>query len=459
MIETRLIQKKYINKTEDYIYHHSILPESSSELLDSVLYWGIRIIFPPLLIWDGLKFAISSLLSKKLTESIILTAIKSRINNKDSFIIHLKDKTNSESLKLLIFERLNVFADNRKMDTLEIKNIVEKDLPKENQRYLLYFPGNNSCYENDINHLIDSAINIGCNVIGFNYYEDIEKNTIIENPVKDVIINGIAQVQRLLDSGIYPENILLEGYSLGGGIAALITKHFHDKKIPINLFLDRTFSDVDTFVDGYIRRKEFHEITNSSGNYYKTGHKEGIPNILLSFLLKPLINFGIAVTSWEIKTANSYLSIPDKNKDYMFIRTSSKIRNDKTIDDNVITHHASLHNDTSVKEDRKLKKARLNDIIDNDRIDKDLKDKSIKAKEYFRARKMMTTDESKNGHGETNRNELKNHYGMNANQFFYRAANRMFKDKCIITDENSNVISSDSIELTYNHVLRNTKNA
>ena len=60
---------------------------------------------------------------------------------------------------------------------------------------------------------------------------------------QDLVTDGIAQVQRVLDLGANPKNITLDGLSLGGGVAdLLVAYHFHQLGKQVYLWNDRSFA-------------------------------------------------------------------------------------------------------------------------------------------------------------------------------------------------------------------------
>lgn len=65
---------------------------------------------------------------------------------------------------------------------------------------------------------------------------------------EDLYRDGCAIVASLLNQGVEPKNILLHGYSLGGGIAASVTAQYHQDGKMIGCIHDRSFSSITTTV-------------------------------------------------------------------------------------------------------------------------------------------------------------------------------------------------------------------
>jgi hypothetical protein len=159
------------------------------------------------------------------------------------------------------------------------------------------------------------------------------------------VTDGIAQVKRLLEQGVQPHKILLSGYSLGGGIATLVARHFQQKGINLYLFNDRSFSSLDSVLVGHLRAKN------------KTGHREFLLRKVLGFIIQPVLKFLIALFGWSINAANAYKKLSDKYKTYLVVRSTpesreepdwygtpgkSDYRDNVLLDDANITHYASL---------------------------------------------------------------------------------------------------------------------
>ncbi len=201
-----------------------------------------------------------------------------------------------------------------KLDTVEIcpKSLVGKK--PEDQKYTIYFKGQAEFYENNFERLEKDAKDFQHVSIGFNY-RGAGESTGIARSMDDLVADGIAQVQRLLDKGVKPENITLSGWSLGGGVATLVAKHFHDKfrdegkNQNINLFADRTFSSLTNVVLGFIRT-----IGSGGGFGQNSGKQESWFGKALAFILKPLVKAMLRAEGWDHDIAAAYQALPTENK-------------------------------------------------------------------------------------------------------------------------------------------------
>jgi hypothetical protein len=248
---------------------------------------------------------------------------------------------------------------------------------------------------------------------------------------RDLITDGIAQVQRLLEKdGIRPENITLKGSELGATVATKVARHFHKRDQKINVFNVSGFSTVTNKYVGKIRQL---------GANSNTGHQETIGGKILGWFAKPFIKLFLVLSQWEMDAASAYNELPDTHKEYMVVRSSKNTRkNDSHVKDNsVITHYASLH--AALKEERTKKKAELDELASSLRnantqiLIKNNLDQAQKniaeARAHLRERKMQTAFSNDEGHGapmDTLRDRYK---GNTADHFFHQFFTRGQNDQ------------------------------
>lgn len=350
-----------------------------------VSFYLVRVLFAPIMLWDFTKWVFNKLLGETVG-SMVLPA-----QNNDYEDLHGTMK------KTLSYVRQPVLAaqfvavnthDGVKLDTLEM--ISAKDNP-----YIVNFVGNGMCYEQIVNDYLDDDSSSKHNFIGFNY-RGVSKSTGKATSSNDLVIDGIAVVQRLLDQGVDPAKIILKGLSLGGGIATLVAKHFHDLGIQVNLFNDRSFSSISNVVVGHAR---------SGGRSF------------LGWLVKPFIMLGIALVKWEISSAHAFKALPDSHKEYVVVRSDKQRRaeyGEYLQDDPVITHYGSLH--AALKSERRQQKSAIIKAIN----ELERTDESIKAATRHLNERKMTTAVEKNGHVVPAYELVDRYQGDNAKNFFLR---------------------------------------
>ena len=304
------------------------------------LFWFVlwRVLFPVILLWDALKF-IGNFLFGRFIGRLILPAstISAETANETLFAAEAID-CQTKMVGVMTH-------DGALLDTIEIT-------PKSSlapKKYIIHLLGNADYYENNIAEMAEEANEHQCTVVGFNYRgvgQSSKKH--YAQSKNDLMIDAIASVQRLLDKGVDPKNILLKGWSLGGALATLTAKHFHDRGKKIYVFNDRSFSSFTNVAVGWVRMKNWTDIS---------GHETSRGKKLLGWIAKPIIAFILAFTKWEMNVAAAFKALPATHKDYLVMRSPKGARMGNQ-DDFVITHYASLH--MALKSKRRAFKMRAN---------------------------------------------------------------------------------------------------
>lgn len=134
-----------------------------SETIASIVFWSL----PPTALWGLTQLTVNKLAGHKLGKKILPAQQNEELKEeaealRDSFF--KRSRFMSANL-----ERLTVQThDNAQLDTFEIrpKNDAEKSTDRT---HVIYFNGNGACYERGIIHMLDNAVELNVNVIGFNY--------------------------------------------------------------------------------------------------------------------------------------------------------------------------------------------------------------------------------------------------------------------------------------------------
>lgn len=211
--------------------------------------------------------------------------------------------------------------DGATIDTIEIKPANEDEKPINEQTYLIKFNGNRTQYQDVLTDYADDAIRLNIIVIGFNY-RGVGNSKNATDRFQDLVTDGIAQVQRLLNNGVSSNKITLDGLSLGAGVATMVAAHFHRLNQPVYLWNDRSFSLISKLTAGIIAPE--------SKSIFSRPVRASLQ--LTSFSL-------ISPAGWEENIAQAYKSIPVNYKGYMYVAKKS----DKSFGDGVIDHPVSLH--------------------------------------------------------------------------------------------------------------------
>lgn len=204
-----------------------------------------------------------------------------KADNKKILLERLQETKNNGPLKIK-YEWVKT-SDYSILDTAEIYH-EETNLLSP---HVIVFCGNFYSYDVMIPTLKKMAEENKWKVIVFDYPNVRNSTGLVLS--QNVLINaGIAQVNRLLQSGVKAENITLYGLSLGGGIASLVASYFHQLKSPEKVYLlnDRSFSSTGRM----------------SMNWY------GVT--LGQYLLSPILYF----INWDINAGKAFNKIPDTHK-------------------------------------------------------------------------------------------------------------------------------------------------
>jgi acetyl esterase/lipase len=235
---------------------------------------ALRTIFPPVLVWDLLKLGMNKAVGE-LAGGAVLPAQNRFVKNIQSEntqaspsqtckkyteigrddngkIIYIPHTVELEGKNLTYKECTVITHDGAHLDTFEIKHSSQNEIDPQHQKYIINLVGNGMCYEEIIPAMQRDANDLEANVVGFNF-RGVSQSTSRAKSKDDLVIDGIAQVQRLLEQGVSPQNIILKGHSLGAGVASLVALHFHQLGQPINLFNSRSFSSITNVLTGAIR--------------------------------------------------------------------------------------------------------------------------------------------------------------------------------------------------------------
>ena len=134
--------------------------------------------------------------------------------------------------------------DNKKLETIEI---YPPQFDSNNPRFVIAFNGNGMTYPAYLDQLTKYGKKLGVATIGFNY-RGVGKSTSHPRNFHELILDGITQTERVLNLGVRPENITLDGHSLGGAIGAYVAAFFHDKGLKLKFFSDRSFATLERVV-------------------------------------------------------------------------------------------------------------------------------------------------------------------------------------------------------------------
>ena len=207
------------------------------------------------------------------------------------------------------------------LKTMQITPKRQLEQPENERRYVVKFVGNMTQYEQMLNTFISEAANLNATIVGFNF-RGVGNSTKTPHTFQELVTDGIAEIDRLLKNGVNPENITIDGISLGAAIATMVAAYFHQHGKCVYLFNDRSLSRISAAAAGMLAptfRWPFGDIAFSSTETTTWG------------VLK--------ATGWQENLADAYNSIPAQYKTHMYVAKASE----ESIGDGVIAHPASLH--------------------------------------------------------------------------------------------------------------------
>lgn len=201
---------------------------------------------------------------------------------------------------------------------------AEAKKEEHGKKYIIKFNGNGGLYQYRMQEFADEAEKLSVSVVGFNY-RNVSGSTIEPKEFQDLVTDGIAEVQRLLDQGVASENILLDGHSLGGAVATKTAEHFHKTRKPLYLINDRSFATLPKAAAGII-----------SSESIETSSAFSLAGVM-------------APAGWGCDAASAYEMIPPKYKLYLTVVPEKE----KSVGDGVISSKSSLHSTVAPHEAKK----------------------------------------------------------------------------------------------------------
>jgi hypothetical protein len=116
--------------------------------------------------------------------------------------------------------------------------VLHKDNPK---KWVVFMNGNRGAYETNYSSILHMSSQIKANILCVNY-RGVGQSEGFCNSSKEIVLDGSAMVQYLLDQGVEQKDIIVYGYSLGGGVGAQVValEKFKD----VRFISDRSFSSL-----------------------------------------------------------------------------------------------------------------------------------------------------------------------------------------------------------------------
>lgn len=238
------------------------------------------------------------------------------------------DSKRSEIMALPFFvencERVIIkTADRVKLDTLIINNPDQKEKDVADHRYIIFFNGNTNTYEEMFSSLKKLSETTGASVYSGNY-RGVGCSEGWPTKFQDIVMDGEAMVQYLLSKGVQKKNILIHGWSLGGGVGAHVSAHHQEPGQEISYCGDRTFASLVAVAQEWFCPDSIKELLPEKFQ------AEFYSNCISKIMTLGAVNL-LHLLNWNFKTLECYKKI----NGYKFIIYLPN--------DNVIPHKASLY--------------------------------------------------------------------------------------------------------------------
>lgn len=311
---------------------------SVSDATDPIKYNSLKnkvarvawLIFSIIIFPVGIARFIGSLINRTCVMRLMLPATSySKVKLNEIRKKVLENPNISKYCERIVIETI----DKVKLDTVMVRNPQNACQPIQEQKFILFLNGNGGCYESMLTDLVFLSQNNGVNIYSGNY-RGVGESQGFPTSYQDLERDGIAMVEYLLSLGVKTENIMIHGWSLGGGVGAHVAVHYQKKGHEIGYCNDRSFSSMEDEVDG---------ILTSLKNEAKNG---SLFNKIIAYLA-PVSKILLHALNWNFKTLECYNKM-NGPKIVLYHRK-----------DEVIPYEASLY--------KKLKDSRM---TERDRVEK-----------------------------------------------------------------------------------------
>lgn len=240
------------------------------------------------------------------------------------------------------------------LDTVLIKNPIQQTKSIKDQKFILFFNGNAGFYEHQLRSLVQLGLDNKVNIYTGNY-RGVGASTGFPTSCEDLEKDGVAMVEYLLNLGVEPENIMIHGWSLGGGVGAHVARYYQKEGHELHFCNDRSFASLIDQVNEMtpLIKKAIIEYNKEAVKRSKIA-KIVLKVILIGItLLLPIVKGLIYLIGWNFKSLEHFKSLKGQ-KITLFHR-----------EDAVIPYYASLYkklklslmtHDDKVKKSRRMQK-------------------------------------------------------------------------------------------------------
>ncbi len=151
------------------------------------------------------------------------------------------------------FEEIGIPGSCAMLDGFAVCNYKMSSVPYNEQKWIIYYPGRSTCWENSYSTIYQLSKLTGANVLAFNYrgvmrsgrkrLDNPESPQEVSNSAEKLAEDAEAAVAHLLKMRVSKDRILNYGYSLGGGVASTQTD--------MAICSDRSFRSLDKVIQSF----------------------------------------------------------------------------------------------------------------------------------------------------------------------------------------------------------------
>jgi len=195
-----------------------------------------KLLYERLFVWEtNLKFTILQLLACSIVPSRIKYT-KAHIESIHQFIRDEFPSEKDSDFRAQVVE-LKISSDGHILNGVEIINTKDPD-----PCWVVFFLPNLALWEDMYYPLREIHKHTGANILCYNYRScGLSEGTLIWE--EDLIADGVIIMEHLLRRSM-PEQILVHGFSIGGGVATQVVQRLAQKGIFLTLCNERSFSSI-----------------------------------------------------------------------------------------------------------------------------------------------------------------------------------------------------------------------
>lgn len=183
-----------------------------------------------------------------------------------------------------------ISRDSIPLNTPYIRNAkldLVKFTPKDNLelpgcgKHIVNFFGANTYYEGNFRDMANEANATGATIYGFNYPGFNSSNGKVKE-FADLVDSGVAVINKLLDQGIRPDDIVLQGDCFGAAVAEKVKQHFKEHETHLRTVNSNSFvsfeSAIYDYFDSSVLLRPFKAIVSALLSY--TGWNADVSDII-----------------------------------------------------------------------------------------------------------------------------------------------------------------------------------